>query len=297
MRLPASRRSARRRLEAAGEGGRSRRGRLESQWRRRKILRSQSREADGGRRVLAFVNDRRDRKSRGPQSCGHAREPHRVHGRRHVERLALIQHGTGVDDACGQAGQAQPRADRFATLHRPQPHRERVGRLRTAQARDGGQSVGREVGVEEKKRARAGPNHLDLLLDGGHRIGRRTAFHTKHAERAHPGARRQLGVAVARRDLGDDPAAGDECDLLIGDRFAPSHAQSVVEARANHAAFIHEVRQVDRAPERRPGRTRGRQNENWRGPWRRPQRGTGKSREHQQVESGIRRPLTSPPAS
>ena len=175
-------RSARRRLEAAGEGGRPGRGRLESQWRRRKILHSQGREADGGRRVLAFVNDRRDRKSRGPQSCGHAREPHRVHGHRHVERLALIQHGTGVDDACGEAGQVQPRADRFAALHRPQPHRERVGRLRTAQARDGGQSVGREVGVEEKKRARAGPNHLDLLLDGAQWIGRRTPFHTKHAE-------------------------------------------------------------------------------------------------------------------
>ncbi len=150
----------------------------------------------------------------------------------------------------------QPRPDRLAASHRTQAHRERVGCLRTSESCDRrpGPLAG-EVRVEEEKRARA-------------RAGSpRPAPRWPPADRAVRPVAHEIRRVIHRRDPAiarhrrrssrPRPRSGRPTRMRPADRGSGRGVPTpdrVVEARADDAAVVHEVRHVDRAPERRPGR-------------------------------------------
>ena len=214
------------------------------------LVRAQRSEAARCGLVLAAVDDRDDRESRAAQPRGHAREAHRIDCVGHVECGALVEHDAAVDHPRREPGREQPLADRTAAPRRADPHGQRFIRAtRSAQCR---QLAVRQLGVEEHERSRPRPQHAHPLLDRQHGIGRDVCFEPEHAVRVGATLRRQLRFAGMRRDHRGDPPLRDECDLLIGNRRAESHAGRVLDASAQRLPVVDQIRNVDVASHQGP---------------------------------------------
>ncbi len=104
------------------------------------------------RLMRPVVDDGDDGKSVAAHPRRGAGEPHRVHLRRHVERLSLSEHRAGIDDIGRKAGGAQFRAQRRAAPDRTHAHANRLRPRRPANQR---QLVRVEFGVEQDEILRA----------------------------------------------------------------------------------------------------------------------------------------------